>query len=178
MKPAHQLPDDDLAQAACRATAQPDAPLAWQQAAVALWRQAAPARLLSQAATAAQRLLQPLRAALRFDSWASAGLALDMRSAASETHQLLFGVEGLDIDLRIAAEAEAYTLSGQVLGGDPQGVAELVSQAAGGAAHTATLDELGEFTITGLLRGAYVLRLHLSGAVVELPPIDVRERGL
>lgn len=174
MKPIDQLSDDELAHAARRAgQLLPAAPAAWRQAALALWPRQHP--LLQKAGQA----LRQVQALLSFDSWATPAAALGMRSAGDEPRQLLYSAQGRDIDLRIGASAEHFVLSGQVLGPDERGMAELVTLGAADAGHAAriaTLDTLGAFRIEALLRGTYQLTLRLGGEQIVLPPIDVGER--
>lgn len=155
----------------------PDAPLALQRAAIGLWPAATPAGSLK---ASAQALIGHIAAVLAFDSWAQPVLAMGMRSLRSPTRQLLFSASGRDIDLRIAPEGQAWTLSGQVLGPDDSGKVELVPVADDGSparpVSTAALDGLGEFRIPGLARGSYRLTLKLGSEVIVLPPVAVGER--
>ena len=171
MKPLDRLDDEELVRAARRAMqALPDAPPAWQKAAIGLFP-AAPSLLASAATT----VLRQLQAVLSFDSWAQPALAGGMRSGGSATRHLLYSVDGRDIDLRITAAGEFFGLAGQVLGPDEAGVAELAPRREGSAAHQAPLDSLGEFRIDGVRRGSYLLTLRLGGDEIVLPSIEVGE---
>jgi hypothetical protein len=177
MKLADRLSEDELAQLVRRAIALSDAPPAVRRAAIKLWPAAQPA---SWRATA-QTVIRHVTAALSFDSWAAAPMALSVRGMSSDTRHLLFSAMGRDVDVRISPAADHYALAGQVLGPDESGLVELVDHAAdmsGGTpgAHVATLDALGEFRLDGVRPGSYVLTLRLGGNVIVLPPIDVGER--
>lgn len=172
MKPLPDLSDDELLRALGPALALPDAPAAWQQAAIALWAQH------TQPATPGLRdrlaqALAPLRASLRFDSAALPGLALGMRSASTDARQLLFGAGEHDIDLRLSVEGESHRLAGQVLGPQASGSVELAAADGAAPLRTATLDELGGFELAELPPGRYVLTLRLAATSLELPPIEL-----
>ena len=169
MKPIANLSDEELGHEMRRAqTELPDAPLALQQAAMALWRVPVSVTELAHAA------LRLVHAVLGFDSWAAGATATRMRSLRSPVRHLLFSAEGRDVDLRITPVAEAYALAGQILGPDEGGAAELLRlDAASAAAHLATVDALGEFRLDGLAAGTYVLTLKLGGEQIVLPPLQV-----
>ena len=176
MKPIDTMSDEQLLQQLHQAVrALPDAPLHWQRAAIDLWAQrAVPAQ---PALTAlARAVLRQISAVLSFDSWATPGLAQGMRSLRSPTRHLLYSAEGRDIDLRVAAsataQADTFSLAGQILGPDQAGEVELASSEAG-TVHQAQLDALGEFRIDGLARGTYAMTLKLGAELVVLPPLAV-----
>jgi hypothetical protein len=183
MKLVEHFTDDEFAQHLHRALRElPDAPAAWQQGAIALWSAAAaaaahaPASTWSAAAQAAGALVRFVTAALTFDSWATPGLAHGMRSARHPTRHLLYSAQGRDIDLRITAAAEHFSLNGQVLGPDETGRVELVRvDAPTAAGHQGVLDEMGEFRLEGVPAGRYVLTLHLGAESVVVPAIEVGE---
>ncbi len=171
MKPVDHLTDDEFSQRVQQAVrALPDPPAALVSAAMALWPGAQ--QPWAQALQAAAR---HMLAVLNFDSWATPGLALGMRSARSPLRHLLFSAQGRDIDLRIAAQAESYSLFGQVLGPDEAGRIELRHSAEGPALHQVELDELGEFRIDDLSAGDYQLSLHLGADHILLPSLQVGE---
>lgn len=138
--------------------------------AIALW----PADSAARAAPAPSGGSRRLLAVLGFDSGAASPLAFGMRSSGGSVRQLLFSVEGRDIDLRIAPAGSdgRFALSGQILGPDSVG-AVTVEPAAGGARAEAPLNELGEFVLPPVAPGQYLLRLELADMVVDLPPLDV-----
>jgi hypothetical protein len=174
MKPLEQFTEEEFAHQVHRAVrALPDAPAAWQQAAVALWPATSP---VQQAVAAGQALVRFITAALTFDSWATPGLAYGMRSTRSATRHLLFSAEGRDIDLRIAPMAEHFALTGQILGPDEAGEVELaLVHAPDTARHHGALDALGEFRIEGVSAGRYVLTLRLGAQPIVMQPIEVGE---
>lgn len=117
-------------------------------------------------------LLRRLVAALTFDS-SSLQPAFGVRSGqAAPARQLLFGAGDLDVDLRLAAGGEGWTVSGQVLGPCEGGEVELVSE--GSTAARAALNELCEFTLPPQPEGVYTLRLRLDGTEVEIPELSLK----
>lgn len=171
MKSLDFLSDEEFAQQVQRAVrALPDAPAGWQRAAQGLWASAA-------LKSAVQSVIRRVAAVLSFDSWSSPALAHGMRSLHSPTRHLLFTAQGRDIDLRIAAVSETYSVAGQILGPDDAGSIELaVQQGEDRAAHVTHLDALGEFRIDGVRGGTYVLTLRVGGDEIVLPAVEVGER--
>jgi hypothetical protein len=176
MKPIASLNDDELAHLARYAIALPDAPPSLVRAAIDLWP-ASPTVALQSVAAAA---LRSVIAALSFDSWARPPFALGMRAAVSDTRHLFFSAVGRDIDLRISPAAGQFTLTGQVLGPDESGTAELMRQSGDAIraadSRVAPLDALGEFRLDGVRGGDYRLTLRVGGDEIVLPPIVVGER--
>jgi hypothetical protein len=115
-----------------------------------------------------------LRALLQFDSAGASPLAFGMRSGGSAMRQLLFSLEGRDIDLRIAPAAAAgqFELSGQVLGPDAGGTVLLV-RGDGSDEHAAALNELGEFRLPPVAAGTWHLTLDLGTLAIDLPPLEI-----
>lgn len=197
MTPTTDLSDDEFGALARRALASPDAPTAWRERALAAWQLAQPAAAavpplpsspsLPSFATLAGQALQAvgrrLAASLAFDSWATAPLATGRRSLRGDTRQLIFSVEGRDIDLRLTATGERFTLAGQVLGPDEAGsvTLALAPPAAGqpdsaepsAAARSVALDTMGEFHLDDVAAGRYVMTLQLGDTEVTLPVIEV-----
>jgi len=177
MKPVTPLSDDEFAQLVRRAVALPDAPPALIRAAIGQWDGAPPSLLQ----TATQAILNRIAAALTFDSWAAGSLAFGVRAVPSDTRHLLFTAKGRDIDIRVAPVAGHFAVTGQILGPDDSGVVEMTAAASDGMesprAHVATLGFLGEFRLTGIQSGTYVLTLRVSGDEIVLPPIHVGERA-
>jgi hypothetical protein len=167
MKSPDQITDDEFAPLVRQAADLPDAPAEMLMAASQLFS----APTLRSTARAATRLLA---AALRFDSWAAAPLAFGMRSQPDDIRHLLFSAMGRDIDLRIASSKAQFVVTGQILGPDESGRAELTAQR-GSSAHkrVAPIDELGEFHLDNIERGTYMLTLHMGGDEIVLPPIEV-----
>lgn len=178
MKPIDSITDEELAALAQRAAALPDAPRDAIDAAKALYdhRGDAPGPCRDGMVDVARSGARLLAAVLRFDSWAGgSAVRLGMRSLPAETRHLLFSAMGRDIDLRIAPAEEQFALTGQVLGPDEAGRAEL---ACAGSAdmRVAAIDELGEFRLDGLTQGTYLLTLRMGRDEIALPPIEVGSR--
>jgi anti-sigma factor RsiW len=110
---------------------------------------------------------QRLSAELRFDSWRTLQ-RLGLRGSARTERQLLFSVEGFDVDVRITHSGEAWTVAGQVLGPDRAGVVALTSA---GNMVQGVLNELSEFKFSVVSPGAYTL-------VVDLPSVEIEIAGL
>jgi hypothetical protein len=169
MKPISTLSDDEWLALVQRAIAMPDAPPQLVQHALELWR-------LQRPPLRARPSLQRWVAVLSFDSWAGAPLAAGMRALPSEARQMLFAVQGFDIDLRIAPAPGGFALSGQLLGSGAEGGVELVALDGGGAGpprRSVALDALSEFRIDSVHSGTYLITLHLGSDEIVLPPIDV-----
>lgn len=119
-------------------------------------------------------LLKRLSAELRFDSASGSEQAFGLRSDAEGTRQLLFFSEGRDIDIRISPmhtpKGRQWRLSGQVLGPDTAGTAEL---RAGQEMRQASWDELSEFSFDGVPQGPCLLVLKTAAWELALPTIDV-----
>ena len=173
------LSDDELVALSRRAIAMPQAPAALVNSAIGLWKPQANRPGLASSAAVALGWLQQVIATLTFDSAATPGLALGMRSAASDTRHLLFAAEGRDIDLRISAEGDAFRLAGQVLGPDESGslsltpLADHTANASAADTHSTTLDTLGAFQFSGIAAGRYRLALVVGNQQILLPPLDV-----
>lgn len=170
-------PDDDalLARAARAQAELPDAPQAWQRAALALWPSA-----LAQALASGTRLVQ---AVLRVDSGATGAWALGLRAGASPLRQWLFSAEDHDVELRALAQDGTVHLSGQLLGPLPAGEAGSALPAAeagsatlagqAGETRHVAVDEHGGFDFGPVEPGAYRLQLQLPQLRIELPPLDL-----
>ena len=172
MKSLQHHSETEFEHLACQAARLPDAPPSWQRAAVALWA-ARPAATGLMARV--ERTRRQILAVLSFDSAATPGLALGMRGSAAAARHLVCSVPGFDIDVRVAAAAGGFDISGQVLGTDGPGEVLLTALDRGdrgdrgdggddGFGGAARLDELGEFRLPGLARGRYQLTLRLDGA--------------
>jgi hypothetical protein len=123
---------------------------------------------------AREGFLRRVVAALSFDSTAPAP-AFGVRSGqASSTRQLLFSAGDVDVDLRVAPDAEGWAVSGQVLGECAGGWAELGGAEESGRAARAELNELCEFALPAVPAGSYTLRLRLDDLLVEIPDLNLR----
>lgn len=120
-------------------------------------------------------LLRRIVAALTFDS-STRTPAFGVRSGqTAPARQLLFGAGDFDVDLRLAAGEEGWTVSGQVLGPCEGGRVEAF--AAGvleEAAARASLNDLCEFTLPPVPEGVYALRLRLNDTEIEIPELSLR----
>jgi anti-sigma factor RsiW len=118
-------------------------------------------------------LLRRIVAALTFDS-SSLTPAFGVRSGlASPARQLLFSAGDFDVDLRLAAGGEGWTVSGQVLGPCDGGEVEVEGGAGAGLAR-ASLNDLCEFTLPPVPEGVYTLRLRVAEVEVEIPELSLR----
>ena len=186
MKPIKSLTDDEFAELVQQALRLPDAPTGAVQAAIDLWPNAG--------ADASGKLIETtikvIQAVLSFDSWTQPALALGVRSTASDKRQLLFSAGERDVDLRIDREADAFVISGQILGPDESGTVELATDSesfrSGAQAgdrqspresRMTTLNHLGEFRLNAIDAGTYRLTLRLGADEVVLPPIFIGERA-
>jgi len=116
-------------------------------------------------------LLRRLVASLSFDSL-SAAPAFGVRSGQTDTRQLIFNAEGIDLDLRIANLGDRWNVSGQVLGAKcAGGEVQLQSETAG---ESVFLNDLCEFSLTAVTSGSYRLRLRLEDVEVEFPEIELK----
>src|SRR5919107_24606 len=104
-------------------------------------------------------------------------VAMLMRSDTSvdAPRDLVFGVGDFDVDLRLAAGEEGWTVSGQVLGPCEGGRVEAF--AAGvmeQSAARASLNDLCEFTLPPVPEGVYALRLRLNDTEIEIPELSLK----
>lgn len=120
-------------------------------------------------------LLRRIVAALAFDS-SSRTPAFGVRSGqTAPARQLLFGAGDFDVDLRLAAGEEGWTVSGQVLGPCAGGRVEaFASGALQEAAARASLNDLCEFTLPPVPEGVYALRLRLNDTEIEIPELSLK----
>lgn len=114
-------------------------------------------------------VLQKVLAALSFDS-ALSQPAYGVRSGASAARQIIFKAGETDIDLRIAASENRWTIAGQILGECSGGRVVLKSKYE--SAET-TLNDLCEFKLGPVSKGSYTMRLTLSDYEIEIPEIKL-----
>jgi hypothetical protein len=141
-----------------------EAPEPLIQRAIGVWR--------PRAAASAAGALRRLAATLRFDSRLADATALGLRAADGATdgatRQLLFSADGRDIDLRLEPQTGGrWSVSGQVLGPDEQGGAELLPE--GAPPQQVAWNELAEFIFEPVVAVRATLRLRGSDWEVELP---------
>jgi hypothetical protein len=113
-------------------------------------------------------LRQRILAALRFDSLQQPAPAL--RAGQPTTRQMLFEAGQYDVDVRIAPSANAWTVSGQVLGPHTGGQIKLRGPA---IAMQTELSALNRFRLPQIPAGRYTLSLHLDAAEVEIVDLEV-----
>jgi anti-sigma factor RsiW len=114
-------------------------------------------------------LRQRIMAVLRFDS-AQLPLSVGRRSGSSTERQLLFRAESLHVEVRITQSGSLWEVSGQVLDADARGLVEL--QGSAGEVR-ATLNKLGEFLLTPVPAGRYVLIVQLTTVEIEIPGLEI-----
>lgn len=179
MNPEDDPADAAIARALAASRALEDAPEHVIQRAIDLFAPAAGVVPASR-----RGLLPRLLAALSFDSATASPLAFGMRGDAGPVRQLLFSIDGRDIDLRVAAAPAPgrFVLSGQILGPDSAGVVVLepidpaaapAAAPATGDAEAVTLDDLGAFELPPVGAGLYRVTLELADVAIELPPVRV-----
>lgn len=182
--PVNTPDDDDMARALQAGHQLTDAPEPWVARAQAVWRPRGTA--VRAGGTGITRWLTGW---LGLDTAGAGALALGARGGGS-VRQLLFGAEGLDVDLRVqgADEPGQFDVRGQVMGDAPGTVVRLCglprgerSQGAAGddapvasasaepLALEAAVDELGEFHLGTVGPGRYWLTVVHGDTAVELP---------
>jgi hypothetical protein len=170
MKPKPDLTDQELERLLPGVGRLEAAPEAVIQRAIGVWQSPQP--------TALEGVLKRVLAVLTFDSGGADALAFGRRSSSAGDRQLLFSVEGRDIDLRVSPVAgsrgELWSLSGQVLGPDLEATVELRVDAYTGSV---ALNDLAEFRFEGVPQGECHLMLRSPQAVIELPPIRIPLAG-
>ena len=119
----------------------------------------------------APSLVRKIVAALTFDSSRNLAPAFGVRSGQSVTRQLIYSADEADIDLRISATDDQWSIAGQVLseacaGGRVQIEGEETSE-------TAELDEACEFTLPPVSAGSYTVRLRYGNAEVEISQLTL-----
>jgi hypothetical protein len=135
-----------------------DAPSYVINRALRLMRQPAPAQQMSG--------LRRLLALVQFDSYTQP-FAAGVRSGPDAVRQMLFVAEDTELDLRIVPESGQWRISGQVLGTDTEGS---ITLAGSEAHHEVALNELSEFQLPLVNKGAYslILRTGVHEIVAEM----------
>jgi hypothetical protein len=142
--------------------------------------QAVPARLVARASRlaidrpreSATARIRRLLAQLAFDSRLTPAYA-GMRSEGATSHRLLYSAEGYEIDLQILPGDDKVALRGELSapnGGVPSGQIQLVR---GEEAISASLDDGGQFALSDLEPGAYLLEIQLHDTRIELPNLII-----
>ena len=111
-------------------------------------------------------LARRLIAALSFDSLTTAP-AFGVRSRRAASRQLVYSVEGNDIDLRVTGEEDQWIISGQVLRENCVAARVEIDGATGSA--STTLNDDCEFTLPPVPGGEYSLRILISDLEIEIP---------
>jgi hypothetical protein len=146
-----------------------EAPEQLIQRAIGLWQ---PRPLAQPAEPATVRALRRLVAVLSFDSGTASAAALGLRSGALPTRQMLFSAEGHDVDLRLQPLAAGlWKVSGQVLGPDTAGSAEL--RPAGEAIQQLAWSPLAEFSFEPVAGGACRLVLRGGDWEIDIPDLPL-----
>jgi len=156
-------PDDDTLQRWLVASrALEEAPEQLVQDAIDLWDK----RPRPLAASPARRRLS---VGLIFDSLQSSAALAGVR-ARDDARQLLFSMEGRDVDLRIrrsgSSPAGGWTVSGQVLGPDGQGSTSI---RCGGFEATVPWSAMCEFHVEPIPAGECIVSLHAEDWEAVLP---------
>ena len=124
-----------------------------------------------QAAAKPPSMVRRLMAALSFDSLTTVP-AFGVRSGQAASRQLVYSVEGNDIELRVTAEEDQWIISGQLLR-ESCVAARVEIDGAAGSASTA-LNDSCEFTLPPLPRGDYSLRILMPGVEIEFPQLNLK----
>lgn len=169
MSPTHDTPDDEWLQLVREALDMGQAPPRTVDLALELWRTHGPRR-------SGPGALRRWVARLCADSWTLPQQAFGLRAAPSDVRHLLFTANERDVNLRISPQPEGFALSGQHLGPDAGGHAEL-SWVAGGTPSPSplgiALNDTGEFRFDGVAPGTYLLTVRIGSDEIVLPPFDV-----
>lgn len=168
MNPTDKFPDDAWFSLLCQAITLPDAPQHLVQNALDLWRQHEP--------QGSPPVPRRWVAVLSFDSWAGAPAVAAMRALPSETRQMFFAADGVEIDLRIEPTAGSFALAGQLFGADARGRVELTAMGRPDEAsprRSVAVNASSEFRLGDVHRGTYLVTLHLGEHEIVLPPIEI-----
>jgi anti-sigma factor RsiW len=127
------------------------------------------ARLMRQSRPAQPSLRQRVVALLRFDSWQQPAAAA-VRTGQNATRQILFYAEGYDVDVRVTPAGSTWVVTGQVLGPNTGGAAELH----GPLLEQTTLNDMSKFTFSSVPSGTYTLTLRLEEIDVEIAGLELQ----
>lgn len=171
MKDAHRPDPAELEQMLRESRHLEDAPETLIHRAIGLWQpRATPA-------ASEGGMLQRWLATLRFDSAATGNVALGLRSSGvAATRQMLFSAEGRDIDLRLEPLPDRqWRISGQVLGPDAAGMAEL--RCGDAPVQRVAWNELAEFEFAPVAGDICLLTLRSDGWEIGVPSFDLTREG-
>ena len=151
-----------------RTDREPDAPRDVLSYAVNLFAQ----RAQSKSASPIRRLV----ATLIFDSRRNLTPAFGVRSGLSGSQQLIYSVEGQDLELRLTAEQDKWLVAGQLFGEDCAGGEVKLTSLAAQSEQKSTvtnLNELCEFVLPLVPPGHYQLRVRIGDLQVEIPEFEL-----
>lgn len=115
-------------------------------------------------------LVERLVAALTFDSFATAATGV---RGSTDVRQLIFTAREREIDIRIAPASGRWHVSGQILGKEAHGRAELIETETNAGAAAATLNELSEFDLPSVAAGPYRLYFRLEDVEIDIPNLEL-----
>jgi hypothetical protein len=116
---------------------------------------------------AKQTLIKRLVGSLVFDDWQTA-YATSERYANSDSRQLLYRAEDLDVDLRIAPIEGRWSIAGQILGECKGGRVRIESET---TLEETSLNEACEFVLPNVSDGRYTLKILLDDVEIEIPNV-------
>jgi hypothetical protein len=115
--------------------------------------------------------LRRIVALLIFDS-RNAGPAYGTRSLRTDSRQMLYSAEEIDLDLRVTVQNDECILSGQIIG---EGCAAARVQISGVMGTTeVTLNEVCEFTLPPIPAGKYSLTIKMLDRQIEIPELELK----
>lgn len=112
-----------------------------------------------------------LIAVLSFDSSMNLAPAFGVRSGQTASRQLVYSVEGKDIDLRVVAKEDQWLIAGQVLGQECIG-GEVNLEGESGSA-SASISELCEFILPPVASGDYKLHVRFDRIELEISHLQI-----
>jgi anti-sigma factor RsiW len=120
--------------------------------------------------TRQQPALRRLIALLTSDSWRGAGAGAGLRSLQAWPRAILLKAGDRELDLQIGPRGERWQLSGQVLGPEAPGSVTLSGP---GDRVSATLNEIGEFTMPPVPAGFYTLTVTQDDLEIIVPSLEI-----
>ncbi|PDV96883.1 hypothetical protein [Candidatus Chloroploca asiatica] len=126
-------------------------------------------RLMRPPTPAAQEgIVQRILAVLRGDSQ-QLPLAAGLRTGQT-VRSLVYHADAWDLDLQVTRQNGRWQIQGQLLGPELNGVVQLEG---GVDAVTATINELGEFSLPPVGNGVYTLRIQVDGHEIVVSPLEL-----
>lgn len=113
-------------------------------------------------------VLQRIVAILRGDS-RQLPMAAGLRSG-QVVRSLTYSAADWDLDLQLTPQAGRWQLQGQLLGPELAGLVELDGNL---GSFTATINELGEFSLPSVEAGVYTLRIRLGVHEIVVAPLEL-----